>query len=116
MSGRSAGFDGRFGSLVRWMKARAPVPRRGGKARPGPGRQRALERLESLEVRIPEYLIIHCTAGSNANSSVDWLVNPAAKASAHPVIVRHGVDLQNPVRSSTMKHPLCPPTRSHAVI
>jgi N-acetylmuramoyl-L-alanine amidase len=37
-----------------------------------------------------EYLIIHYTAGGSAHSSIDWLVNPAAKASAHLVIGRDG--------------------------
>ena len=37
----------------------------------------------------PEYLVLHYTAGRSAESSVNWLVNPDARASAHVVI---GVD------------------------
>lgn len=38
----------------------------------------------------PEYLIMHYTAGRSARSSINWLVNPAAKASAHLVIGTDG--------------------------
>lgn len=38
----------------------------------------------------PKYLVIHFTAGRSASSSVDWLTNPDAKASAHLVIGRDG--------------------------
>jgi len=38
----------------------------------------------------PEYLVMHYTAGSSAESSVAWLCNPAARASAHLVIGRDG--------------------------
>jgi N-acetylmuramoyl-L-alanine amidase len=38
----------------------------------------------------PSYLIIHYTAGRSAPSSVSWLCNPTAKASAHLVIGRDG--------------------------
>ena len=38
----------------------------------------------------PEYLIIHFTAGSSAQSSIAWLSNPQAQASAHLVIGRDG--------------------------
>ncbi|MEY3220525.1 MAG: hypothetical protein RIT27_1882 [Pseudomonadota bacterium] len=38
----------------------------------------------------PEYLIIHYTAGPNANHAIRWLTNPQAKASAHLVIGRDG--------------------------
>ena len=38
----------------------------------------------------PEYLVIHYTAGRSFDSSVSWLCNPAAKASAHIVIGRNG--------------------------
>jgi N-acetylmuramoyl-L-alanine amidase len=38
----------------------------------------------------PTYLIIHFTAGRNAESSVNWLTNPDAKASVHLVIGRDG--------------------------
>ncbi len=34
----------------------------------------------------PQYLIIHYTAGRSAKSSIEWMANPAAKASAHLVI------------------------------
>ena len=38
----------------------------------------------------PEYLVMHYTAGASAESSVDWLTNPDAKASAHLVVSRAG--------------------------
>ncbi len=38
----------------------------------------------------PEYLIIHYTAGRDAQSSINWLVNPQARASAHLVIAADG--------------------------
>ncbi|MBS1611808.1 MAG: amidase [Bacteroidetes bacterium] len=38
----------------------------------------------------PQYLIIHYTAGNSFDSSVNWLMNPLAKASAHLVIGRDG--------------------------
>jgi N-acetylmuramoyl-L-alanine amidase len=38
----------------------------------------------------PEYLIMHYTAGRNAQSSINWLVNPQASASAHLVIGADG--------------------------
>jgi len=38
----------------------------------------------------PEYLVMHYTAGRSAASSVHWLTNPDAKASAHLVIGRDG--------------------------
>lgn len=38
----------------------------------------------------PTYIVIHYTAGSSAGSSISWLTNPAAKASAHLVIGRDG--------------------------
>ena len=37
-----------------------------------------------------KYLVMHFTAGRSAKESVDWLANPAAKASAHLVIGRDG--------------------------
>lgn len=37
-----------------------------------------------------EYLVMHYTAGRNAEESVGWLTNPAAKASAHLVIGQDG--------------------------
>jgi N-acetylmuramoyl-L-alanine amidase len=39
---------------------------------------------------VPQYLVMHYTAGSSARSSADWLCNPAAKASAHLVLGRAG--------------------------
>lgn len=39
---------------------------------------------------VPEYLVMHYTAGSSAEGSVDWLCNPVARASAHLVIGRDG--------------------------
>lgn len=41
-------------------------------------------------VIVPEYLIMHYTAGRSAESSINWLVNPAARASAHLVISADG--------------------------
>lgn len=38
----------------------------------------------------PRYLIFHFTAGRSAVSSINWLCNPDAKASAHIVIDRKG--------------------------
>jgi N-acetylmuramoyl-L-alanine amidase len=38
----------------------------------------------------PQYLVMHFTGGSSAKSSVAWLTNPKAKASAHFVIGRDG--------------------------
>ena len=38
----------------------------------------------------PSYLIIHYTAGNSAGSSISWLMNPQAQASAHLVIGRDG--------------------------
>ncbi len=38
----------------------------------------------------PRYLVFHFTAGRNAKSSIDWLCNPDAKASAHLVVARDG--------------------------
>lgn len=42
----------------------------------------------------PEYLIMHYTAGRSAEGSISWLVNPAAKASAHLVVARDGTITQ----------------------
>lgn len=39
---------------------------------------------------VPEFLIVHFTAGRSAKSSVDWLTNPKSKVSAHLVIGRDG--------------------------
>lgn len=38
----------------------------------------------------PHYLVFHYTAGRSATSSVNWLTNPAANASAHIVVGRDG--------------------------
>jgi len=38
----------------------------------------------------PKYLVFHYTAGRNAQSSVNWLTNPDASASAHLVVGRDG--------------------------
>ncbi len=38
----------------------------------------------------PRYLVIHYTGGSSMQSSVEWLCNPSAKASAHVVVGRDG--------------------------
>lgn len=38
----------------------------------------------------PEYVVVHYTAGSSAESSIAWLTNPAARASAHVVVARDG--------------------------
>lgn len=37
-----------------------------------------------------QYIVVHYTAGKDLDSSVEWLCNPAAKASAHLVIGRDG--------------------------
>lgn len=42
----------------------------------------------------PRWLVMHYTAGRNAGSSINWLINPQAKASAHLVIGRDGVITQ----------------------
>ncbi|WP_300687620.1 N-acetylmuramoyl-L-alanine amidase [Chryseobacterium sp.] len=39
---------------------------------------------------IPEYIIIHFTAGRGAESSINWFQDPTAKASAHIIIDRDG--------------------------
>jgi len=38
----------------------------------------------------PAYVVVHYTAGASAESSIDWLTNPAARASAHVVVGRDG--------------------------
>src|SRR5262245_13438472 len=55
----------------------------------GPG-VTALETPNKEGVIAPEYLVVHFTAGRSAQASVDWLCNPAARASAHVVIGRDG--------------------------
>ena len=47
---------------------------------------------ETLEA--PSVLVVHYTAGRNAQSSVNWLTNARAKASAHCVIGRDGAITQ----------------------
>ncbi len=42
----------------------------------------------------PSYLVIHFTAGASAQSSVNWLTNDMARASAHLVIGRDGTITQ----------------------
>jgi N-acetylmuramoyl-L-alanine amidase len=42
----------------------------------------------------PKYLVFHYTAGRSAQSSVDWLTNPDANASAHLVVGRQGTITQ----------------------
>ena len=42
----------------------------------------------------PEFLVFHFTAGRDAESSVKWLCDPRAKASAHIVIARDGTITQ----------------------
>ncbi len=39
---------------------------------------------------IPQYLVLHYTAGESARSSINWLTNPESKASAHIVLGRDG--------------------------
>jgi N-acetylmuramoyl-L-alanine amidase len=43
---------------------------------------------------VPRYLVFHYTAGKSATSSVSWLTNPEAKASAHLVLARDGTITQ----------------------
>lgn len=45
---------------------------------------------QSAGVIVPKYLVIHYTAGNSMESSVSWLMNKTAKASAHLVIGRDG--------------------------
>ena len=42
----------------------------------------------------PRFLVMHYTAGRNAESSIDWLRTPRAKASAHIVIAKDGTITQ----------------------
>ena len=42
------------------------------------------------DIQSLEYLVIHFTAGISAESSISWLTDPRAKASAHLVIGRDG--------------------------
>lgn len=43
---------------------------------------------------VPEYLVMHYTAGSSADSAIAWLCDTRAKASAHLVIARDGAITQ----------------------
>jgi N-acetylmuramoyl-L-alanine amidase len=38
----------------------------------------------------PVYAVVHFTAGASAESSIAWLLDPAARASAHVVVARDG--------------------------
>jgi len=42
----------------------------------------------------PRYLVFHYTAGKSAASSINWLMNPESKASAHVVLARDGTITQ----------------------
>jgi N-acetylmuramoyl-L-alanine amidase len=42
----------------------------------------------------PRFLVVHYTAGASAEGSIDWLTNPAARASAHLVVARDGTITQ----------------------
>lgn len=42
----------------------------------------------------PRYLVMHYTAGASARHSINWLINPDARASAHVVIGRNGTVTQ----------------------
>ena len=42
----------------------------------------------------PRYLAFHYTAGRSAASSINWLMNPESKASAHLVLARDGTITQ----------------------
>ncbi len=42
----------------------------------------------------PRYLVFHYTAGRSAQSSVNWMLNPASQASAHLVVDRDGAITQ----------------------
>ena len=43
---------------------------------------------------VPEYLVVHYTAGRSASSSIEWLCDKDARASAHLVIDRKGAITQ----------------------
>ncbi|NBC83076.1 MAG: N-acetylmuramoyl-L-alanine amidase [Bacteroidetes bacterium] len=43
---------------------------------------------------LPDTIVIHYTAGASLNSSVSWLKNPAANASAHLVVGKNGKIVQ----------------------
>lgn len=42
----------------------------------------------------PQYLVIHYTAATTAESSIDWFMHPVARASAHLIIARDGTITQ----------------------
>lgn len=42
----------------------------------------------------PEYLVMHYTAATTAQSSINWFLNPNAQASAHLLIARDGIVTQ----------------------
>jgi N-acetylmuramoyl-L-alanine amidase len=42
----------------------------------------------------PQYLVMHYTAASSAAGSIQWFLNPAAKACAHLIIARDGAITQ----------------------
>lgn len=56
--------------------------------------QRTPNRSGKLDGGAPRFVVIHYTAGASAQSSVSWLCNPDAKASAHLVIGRDGAVTQ----------------------
>ena len=43
---------------------------------------------------LPDTIVLHYTAGASVNSCVNWLCNPAAKASAHLIIGKNGEVVQ----------------------
>ncbi len=45
---------------------------------------------QGAELKKPRYLVMHYTAGRSAESSLAWLCDPAARASAHLLIGRDG--------------------------
>lgn len=45
-------------------------------------------------LREPKFLVLHYTAGASLTSSVNWLRNPQAKASAHVIVGRDGSVVQ----------------------
>lgn len=69
--GRTVPFDVRDHRLSGPRVAQRPTPNRGGSI-------------------TPRYLVFHYTAGRSAQSAINWLTNPEAKASAHLVIARDG--------------------------
>ena len=43
---------------------------------------------------LPDTIVLHYTAGASVNSCVNWLCNPAAKASAHLIVGKNGEVVQ----------------------